>query len=104
MDVPPALKNITNFLQRAQELRSRDPVVAYYCTFYAIKLALENNPQDKKSQLFLKDLLDRLEKEKAALKDNEAITNDLVGYAHIENFALKIFNMADNEYRNGQAS
>ena len=36
--------------------------------------------------------------------DNEAITNDLVGYAHIENFALKVFFNADNEDRAGKAS
>ena len=35
---------------------------------------------------------------------NEAILNDVVGYAHIENFALKIFVNADNEDRAGKAS
>lgn len=35
---------------------------------------------------------------------NEAIVNDTIGYAHVENFALKIFLSADNEDRNGQAS
>ena len=36
--------------------------------------------------------------------DNEAISNDLVGGAHIENFALKIFSKADDEDRAGQGS
>ncbi|CAO3668520.1 unnamed protein product [Rhizopus stolonifer] len=35
---------------------------------------------------------------------NETITNDLVGYAHVENFALKIFLNADNEDRAGKAN
>jgi vacuolar protein sorting-associated protein VTA1 len=35
---------------------------------------------------------------------NEAITDDLVGYAHIENFGLKVFENADNEDRAGRAS
>jgi vacuolar protein sorting-associated protein VTA1 len=38
------------------------------------------------------------------LGNNEAITNDTIGYAHIENFALKIFISADNEDRTGNAS
>ncbi|KAF9897476.1 hypothetical protein BX616_005531, partial [Lobosporangium transversale] len=36
--------------------------------------------------------------------ENEAISSDLVGYAHIENFALKIFSRADDEDRAGQGS
>jgi vacuolar protein sorting-associated protein VTA1 len=39
-----------------------------------------------------------------ALADHEAIQNDTIGYAHVENFALKIFLNADNEDRNGAAT
>jgi len=35
---------------------------------------------------------------------NEAITNDTVGYAQVENFALKVFVNADNEDRAGKAN
>ena len=42
--------------------------------------------------------------QKKDIGDNEAISDDLVGYAHIENFALKIFKRADDEDRAGQAS
>jgi vacuolar protein sorting-associated protein VTA1 len=38
------------------------------------------------------------------LKENEVITDDTIGYAHVENFALKIFLSADNEDREGKAS
>ena len=38
------------------------------------------------------------------LSQNESVTNDIVGSAYIENFALKVFNNADNEDRNGFAS
>lgn len=34
----------------------------------------------------------------------EAIKNDLVAQAHLEDFALKIFNFADNEDRAGRAN
>ncbi|KAJ3384143.1 hypothetical protein HDU84_003123 [Entophlyctis sp. JEL0112] len=116
--VPDAFKSITAFVQRADELAVREPVVSYYCTvdvlfsppsncnFYAVKLAIDINAshQSPECQTYLLGMLDTLEAAKAALKDNEAITNDVVGYAHIENFALKIFNAADTEDRAGKAS
>ncbi|KAG0000982.1 hypothetical protein BGZ65_003894 [Modicella reniformis] len=71
-------------------------------TYYAVKLAIPKiNPNNKAT---IEQLLDTLEKQKKSFGENEAISNDLVGYAHIENFALKIFNMADNEDRARQAS
>ncbi|KAI9355957.1 Vta1 like-domain-containing protein [Zopfochytrium polystomum] len=103
-EVPEDLKFISGFLQRAEELQTRDPVVSYYCNYYAAKLAIERNAQSHQSQAFLMNLLDVLEKEKAGLGPNDAITNDLVGYAHVENFALKIFNNADNQDRAGAAT
>ncbi|KAJ3345973.1 hypothetical protein HDU83_003540 [Entophlyctis luteolus] len=106
--VPDAFKSITAFVQRADELAVREPVVSYYCNFYAVKLAIDINAshQSPECQTYLLGMLDTLEAAKAALKDNEAITNDVVGYAHIENFALKIFNAADTEDvgRAGKAS
>lgn len=42
--------------------------------------------------------------QKKFIGENEAITDDLVGYAHVENFALKIFINADNEDRSGKSS
>ncbi|KAJ3119605.1 hypothetical protein HK100_000238, partial [Physocladia obscura] len=88
--------------------------------FYAAKQAIEINAKDNDSQLFLLNLLDileavgyfirddrfkvksniqthEMEQEKAKFGQNEAITNDVVGYAHVENFALKIFLSADTE-------
>ncbi|KAJ1569266.1 hypothetical protein HK405_007551 [Cladochytrium tenue] len=103
-EVPGELKSLVGYLQRAEELQSRDPVVAYYCNYYAAKLAIDRNSENKQCKIFLMRLLDQLEQEKASFADNEAITNDLVGYAHIENFALKIFSNADNQDRAGAAT
>ncbi|KAF9959025.1 hypothetical protein BGZ70_008988 [Mortierella alpina] len=89
-NVPEGLKNITPFLQRAAQLQDREPVVSYYCN--------ANN------RAFIEELFGVLEKQKKDIGDNEAISDDLVGYAHIENFALKIFKRADDEDRAGQAS
>ncbi len=39
---------------------------------------------------------------KTALSDNESITQEVVGNAHVENYALKMFLYADNEDRSGR--
>lgn len=39
---------------------------------------------------------------KKELNDNESITQEVVGNAHIENYALKMFLYADNEDRGGR--
>ncbi|KAJ3036196.1 hypothetical protein HDV00_002992 [Rhizophlyctis rosea] len=101
---PDELKFINTYLQRAAELQTKEPIVAYYCNYYAAKQAIDKGAKSKESQAFLLHLMDDLEKERKVVGTNEAITNDVVGYAHIENFALKIFLNADNEDRNGGAS
>jgi len=40
---------------------------------------------------------------KALLKDNDAVTNEIAGQAYVENFALRVFNGADDEDRAGKA-
>ena len=38
---------------------------------------------------------------KASMRDVEAIKSDIVGQAHVENFALKLFQFADIKDRSG---
>lgn len=113
MEPPAELKSITPFLQRAQELKSRDAIVSYYCTYYAVQQAIQVPNMSKDAQLFLVQLVDQLEKvwfrniykkEKEALKDQEPIVSDIAGYEYVSAFALKIFLNADNEDRAGLAS
>ncbi|KAI8064169.1 Vta1 like-domain-containing protein [Gongronella butleri] len=105
MDVPADLKFIAPYIQRGEELKEREPIVSYYATYYAVKLALQQGPNTPDTKLYISHLLDGLEQTKKGLGDNnEAITSDLVGYAHLENFALKVFVNADNEDRAGKAS
>ncbi|KAF9356242.1 hypothetical protein BGX34_010021 [Mortierella sp. NVP85] len=101
-NLPDELKHIGTYLQRAAEIQERDPIISYYATYYAAKLAVPKTNQSNRATV--EQLLVTLEKQKKSFGDNEAISNDLVGYAHIENFALRIFTMADNEDRNGQSS
>ncbi|KAI8806463.1 Vta1 like-domain-containing protein [Cladochytrium replicatum] len=102
--VPTDLRGISPFLQRSNELANKEPVVAYYCKFYAAKMGIEIGSKNKESQIFLLRLMEDLEKEKGQLGNDEALTNDVVGMAHVESFALKIFMGADNEERAGRSS
>ncbi|CAG8464362.1 8754_t:CDS:2 [Paraglomus occultum] len=102
--LPEELKSLNPYLQRATELEKREPVIAYYCRYYAAKRALTNGTKTAESNAFLNKLLDLLEAEKKSLAGNEAVTNDIAGSAYVENFALKIFINADNEDRQGKAS
>lgn len=43
-------------------------------------------------------------KMKELLKDNDAVTNEIAGQAYVENFALRVFNGADDEDRAGKAT
>ena len=106
MQVPIELSNITPFLSRASELKSREPIVAYYCTFYAAQMAISASSKSSLCQTFLMNLLDDLEKEKSILMEQyqDIMNNDLVGFAHVSNFAFKVFMSADNEDRAGMSS
>uniref|UniRef100_A0A8D0AI39 Vesicle (multivesicular body) trafficking 1 n=1 Tax=Sander lucioperca TaxID=283035 RepID=A0A8D0AI39_SANLU len=82
MALPPQLKAIQHHLRTAQEHEKRDPVVAYYC---------DKTPDCRK---FLVKLMMKKE-----LADNDSISQEVVGNAHIENYALKMFLYADTEDR-----
>ena len=53
----------------------------------------------KEALAVLLPLMDWLEKEKKVLQDNEAVAHEVVGQAHVENYAMKLFQWADKEDR-----
>ncbi len=102
---PPAqLKALLPFVQRANELRTADKVIAYWCCYYAAQLGISGNPSDKEAKMYLLTLMDTLEDLKSKLSDNDAVTNDAASSAYVENFALKVFVGADNQDRAGKAT
>uniref|UniRef100_A0A8C3GUF5 Vacuolar protein sorting-associated protein VTA1 homolog n=1 Tax=Corvus moneduloides TaxID=1196302 RepID=A0A8C3GUF5_CORMO len=100
--LPPQLKSIQHHLRTAQELDKREPVVAYYCRLYAMQTGMKIDSKTPECRKFLSKLMDQLEAMKKQFGDNEAITQEIVGSAHVENYALKMFLYADNEDRAGQ--
>ncbi|GAA5841288.1 hypothetical protein JCM9279_000605 [Rhodotorula babjevae] len=103
-DVPSDLKAVSPYLARARELTKAEPVIAYWCTFYALQQAMSLRSSAPESQAFLINLMDQLEESKAANASNEAFTDDVAASAYIENFGLKLFSQADNEDRKGKAT
>lgn len=101
--LPPELKPVAQYLQRAHELKEKDPVMAYWCTYYAAKQGIGLKVRSKEGRSFLIDMMDSLEKMKLQLGDTDAL-GDEAGQAYIENFALRVFEMADREDRAGGAN
>ena len=60
--------------------------------------------KDTNARTFLFDLLDLLEKMKSEIGPNDAIDDESASSAYVENFALRVFTLADNEDRKGSAT
>ena len=97
MAVPISLKAIKPYLERANELQSKDPVIAYHCRLYALQEAMRIRailPEEDVG--FVMGLMDTLEKQKSELGelDNPSVL--------VENFAQDLFQRADDADRAGQ--
>ncbi|XP_074596774.1 vesicle trafficking 1 [Brevipalpus obovatus] len=101
--LPASLKSITGILKTATDLEKHDPAVAYWTRFHACQVALGIDKSSPESKGFLTKLMFWLEKEKTLRKGEEAFSNELVAHAHIENYAMKLFEKADNDDRTGRA-
>jgi len=72
--------------------------------YWAVQSAISLGLKDPEANVFLASLLDSLEKAKAGMSNQEAITDDVVGKAYMENFASNIFSKADDEERAKKAT
>ncbi|KAG6380887.1 Vta1 like-domain-containing protein [Boletus reticuloceps] len=107
LGLPPVsvgLKSIAPYLHRAEELVEREPVVAYWCAYYAAQLGISLKTQDTNSHKLLLGLLDALERLKKEIGPDDTIDIEPASAAYVENFALKVFKSADDEDRAGNAT
>ncbi|OSC99459.1 DUF605-domain-containing protein [Trametes coccinea BRFM310] len=102
--IPPELKSVTPYLQRADELIAKEPVIAYWCAYYAAQQGISLKVKDANARHFLLELLNLLENMKAELGANDAVHDEPASAAYVENFALRVFAAADNEDRKGSAT
>lgn len=87
---------IAPFLQRAAELETSMPKIAYYCRMHAVREGLKLEQRSSEVKETLERAMDALERAKGSLTLNEE--NDELEF---ENFALKIFARADEADRRG---
>ncbi|NP_001008108.1 vacuolar protein sorting-associated protein VTA1 homolog [Xenopus tropicalis] len=100
--LPAQFRSLQHHLRTAQEHEKRDPVVSYYCRLYSMQTGMKIDSKSPECRKFLSKLMDQLEALKKQLGDCESITQEIVGSAHVENYALKMFLYADNEDRAGR--
>lgn len=96
---PASLKAVQHYLKIGAEHDTRDPVVAYWSRLTALQTGLTLDKSSKEALAVLLPLMEWLEKVKGERKDNEAITNEVVASAHVENYAMKLFLAADQADR-----
>lgn len=72
--------------------------------YYAAQLGIALKVKDHASRTFLFDLLGLLERMKTDLGQNDAVHDEAASAAYVENFAIRVFTMADVEDRKGNAT
>ncbi|KAF8973511.1 Vta1 like-domain-containing protein, partial [Flammula alnicola] len=102
--IPPELKPISPYIQRAEELTKQDKIISYWCAYYAAQVGISLKAHGKTPRDFLFELLGVLERMKSDIGANDAIDTESVSSAYVENFALKVFANADNEDRSAHAT
>jgi len=98
---PVSLRPIQHFLKIATEHDSRDVVVAYWARLTALQKGLEIDKSSPDALAILLPLMEWLESQKKVHKENDAVVNEVVASAHIENYAMKLFLYADKSDRAG---
>eukprot|EP00965_Chrysotila_dentata_P215464 6188795-Pleurochrysis_carterae.AAC.1 len=96
--LPPSLKLIKPYLDRASELRDKDLMVSYHCGLFALQEAMKMRASLPKEDMgFIMALMDSLEKEKEGLADLEDAA------IKVENFGQELFMRADDRDRSGSS-
>ncbi|WYZ44663.1 hypothetical protein EsH8_VII_001099 [Colletotrichum jinshuiense] len=101
--IPDSLRQaeITRFINRANQLRQHKPAITYWCEYWVVNqiLAKQLHNADDESLSYTTNLMDRLEKTKTEYAQDEAITDDTVGQAYVEQFAQDAFDRAEKVLR-----
>uniref|UniRef100_A0A915BG01 Uncharacterized protein n=1 Tax=Parascaris univalens TaxID=6257 RepID=A0A915BG01_PARUN len=101
---PQSLRPIAHYVKIANENAARDPIVYYWCLFYAVQTGMTLDKSSPGALQYLTSLLSTLESTKKQLAGQEALTQDMVAQAHVENFAMKLFEYADKNDRQSNFS
>eukprot|EP01006_Ploeotia_vitrea_P037885 TRINITY_DN66186_c3_g1_i1.p1 TRINITY_DN66186_c3_g1~~TRINITY_DN66186_c3_g1_i1.p1 ORF type:complete len:371 (+),score=100.06 TRINITY_DN66186_c3_g1_i1:34-1146(+) len=95
MEIPPSLREISTYIQRANEFAARNPAVAYYAKLYAAQLVMKKrDPNDPQQTEYLKVLMTELEELNSKVTIGKEEAKDL-----INSYALQLFKKADDQER-----
>ncbi|KAI0304558.1 Vta1 like-domain-containing protein [Russula brevipes] len=87
--IPPDLKSITPYLQRAHETRTQDPIISYWCAYHAAQVGISLKAVSTPNRAFLAALLTALENLRSTVGSSDAITVESASSAYVENFSLR---------------
>jgi vacuolar protein sorting-associated protein VTA1 len=87
-------------------MSSRDPIITYYCYFYAVRHALSKglHTVSPESTSYISSVMEGLEARKEALRGDDRIDDDMVARAYVENFAGRIFDNGSRAVTAGTAT
>ncbi|KAM0445448.1 hypothetical protein ACHAQK_001657 [Fusarium lateritium] len=101
--LPAALKipEVSRFINRANQLRSIKPAIAYWCEYHAVNQIVGKSlhTTDDDTFEFTKTLIERLEATKTERADDDAIVDNAAGQAYVEQFAQQTFDRAERALR-----
>ncbi|TFK56740.1 DUF605-domain-containing protein [Heliocybe sulcata] len=109
--VPADLKSIASYMQRADELAGRDPIMSYWCAYAAAQTGIALKSKATPARTYLFSLLSLLERMKSDVVSTlgktggaDAVEDEAASAAYVENFGLRVFEGADAEDRRGLAT
>ena len=88
-------KSLYKYIAKAKQLEKADPIVCYSLRYYAAQLASQFPNRTSDENKLLSDMIDELESTKSSLGNITQSDRKL----HVENFALQIFDRADDSDR-----
>ncbi|RDA91342.1 hypothetical protein CP533_0015 [Ophiocordyceps camponoti-saundersi (nom. inval.)] len=101
--LPAGLKipEVSRFINRANQLRSIKPALAYWCEYHAVNQIVGRSlhTTDDACFAFTKTLIESLEAIKAERADDDAIVDNDAGQAYVEQFANETFARAERALR-----
>ncbi|KAI5459094.1 Vta1 like-domain-containing protein [Mariannaea sp. PMI_226] len=101
--LPAALRipEVSRFINRANQLRTIKPAIAYWCEYHAVNQIVGKNlhTTDDESFNFTRSLLERLEQTKTERADDDAVVDNTAGQAYVEEFAQQTFERAERTLR-----
>ncbi|KAK3393313.1 Vta1 like-domain-containing protein [Podospora didyma] len=100
-DIPAAIKaadsTIWKCAQKAAQLQSAKPIIAYWCEYWVVNqiLAKQLHTVNEEALRYTTGLMDKLEQTKAQYSNEDAILDDTAGQAYVEQFAQETLDRAE---------